>query len=612
MLGPVLYLELLLAARRGKQYIFRWIFATWLTLQLLAMYFFYWTSYRARYFVYYGAYEYSRPDTSATGEFASGMVTLLLIQQWIVMALATPAFVAGAITDEKNRGTLQHMLTAHLTSGEIVLGKLLGRLAQVAILMLVSLPLLCFIGVFGGIHPTLLLAILIGTAAPMFGLGAASVLASVWCRTTRDAVIFLYALGAAFWLAIVGLVAWLPGVLGGLAAGPAHGLLALLHGIVSALHPLDVLRPGLETGDMAELGRRLLSTVVAWGTIGLLCLSLATWRLRPAYTRQLEGTKKKPSEGDAPVRRAPVDEEPIRWKERTIEGIAPLAPLRSVPPVVGIALVVFLTFLVTGLQLWSCMKPRTIRSFSDVLALLQSVDSTAASSIFEIQGIVAMLVATLIVGIRASGAVSAEREKQTWEALLLTPLQTRDLVRGKLSGIFGASMPYLIAYAVIALPLSGIGGLVAFLYTALWLGVTVLGVYYIGAAGIWCSARSTTSWRSLIATLGFGYVGGFIIYLLTTPATMIIAAIIYIFLELADRFYKTTFAQAVGGWGTFKTAFSIATCVALALIFFIAARLFLSSAEKRISDRERIRHWKDEPFRRPLRRRPVTPRSPQY
>lgn len=610
MLGPVLYLEMLLGGRRGKQYLFRWIYASWLILQLLFLYFLYWTTYKARSYAYYGYYY--RPDTSATGEFATGFLTTLLIQEWIVVALATPAFVAGAITDEKNRGTLQHMLTAHLTSGEIVLGKLLGRLAQVAILLVVDLPLLCFIGVFGGVHPVLLLSILVGIAAPMFGIGAASMLASVWCRTTRDAVIFLYSIGLVFWLAVVGLSALLPSMIAGLQAGPVHGLLTLLQKIIVSLHPVEVLRPALETGNMAELGHRLFRAVLVWGTFGLVCLGLATWRLRPAYIRQLESTGKKSNAGASIIRRAEVDDEPIRWKERTIEGIAPLAPLRRIPRAVGIAIVVLLSLILSGLQLWACLTPGPVANLRDLLAILQTVNTGMASNAFLFQGIAIMLVASLIVGIRASGAVSSEREKQTWEALLLTPLQTRELVRGKLGGIFNASVPYLVAYAVVALPFSGLGGFMAFIWTALWLGVTALAIYYIGAAGIWCSTRSSTSWRSLLGTLGFGYVGGFIIFAVTSPATFIIAAIIYIFLELADRMYGTVFARAVGGFGTFFIAFFIATCVALALIFFIAARLFLTSAEKRISDRERIRHWKDEPFRRPVRRRTVSTNPYRY
>lgn len=609
MLGPVLYLEMLLGGRRGKQYIIRWIYASWLILQFLFLYLFTYLAVRTRYNYAAGYYQ---ADTSASGEFASSFIHMLLVQEWIVVALATPAFVAGAITDDKSRGTLQHMLTAHLTAGEIVLGKLLGRLAQVAVLLIVDLPLLCFIGVFGGVHPTLLLAILVGIAAPLFGIGAASVLASVWCRTTRDAVIFLYAIGGVFWIAIVALSAFLPGMIAA-SSGGLHGFLVLLHKLVTSLHPVDVLRPGLETGNMAEVGHRLLRAFTVWGTFGLACLGLATWRLRPAYIRQLESTGKKNNAGAGVIVRATVDEEPIRWKERTIDGIAPLAPLRRIPRAAGIVIVVLLSLLVCTVQLWLCLTPTgPIRSWRDLPGLLQTVNPTLAGNAFLIQGIAVMLVASLIVGIRASGAISSEREKQTWEALLLTPLQTRELVRGKLGGIFSASVPYLVAYAVIALPFSGLGGFLSFIWTALWLGVTALAIYYIGAAGIWCSTRNSTSWRSLLATLGFGYVGGFIIFAVTSPATFIIAAIIYIFLELADRMYGTVFARAVGGFGPFFIAFFIATCLALALIFFIASRLFLSSAEKRISDRERIRHWKDEPFRRPIRHHAAPPAPYRY
>ena len=44
----------------------------------------------------------------------------------------------------------------------------------------------------------------------------------------------------------------------------------------------------------------------------------------------------------------------------------------------------------------------------------------------------ALFASTVIVGIRCSGAIVSEREKQTWEALLVTPLTARELVRGKL------------------------------------------------------------------------------------------------------------------------------------------------------------------------------------
>jgi hypothetical protein len=231
------------------------------------------------------------------------------------------------------------------------------------------------------------------------------------------------------------------------------------------------------------------------------------------------------------------------------------------------------------------------------------------------QGVVVMLVASLVVGVRCSGAVSGERERQTWEALLLTPLETRELIRGKLWGIIGASYPYLLAYAVPAVLLSLLGdvgadvGAVA--WTLIWLGVTWLATYYMGAAGLWCSTRSRSSWRSLLGTLGFGYVAGFILFAATTPIILLVAWIIVLILMMIDWWLRqNTAGTAMRILGNYFTSLQFACCLVLAGIFFGAARFFLAAAEKRVADRERTRAWKDEPVYRPRRRR--RPARPRY
>src|SRR5262245_61229808 len=155
-----------------------------------------------------------------------------------------------------------------------------------------------------------------------------------------------------------------------------------------------------------------------------------------------------------------------------------------------------------------------------------------------------MLLASLVVGIRCSGAVSGERERQTWEALLLTPLTSRQLIRGKLWGIIGSSYLYLLAYAVPALGFAAIAGPTAFFWTALWLAVTWLAMYFIGATGIWCSVRSRGSWRSLLWTLGIGYVGGAFVYIITSPVIFLLAVFIVLGLMLVDYYLQTSLGSS--------------------------------------------------------------------
>lgn len=586
MVGSVLSLEMLLGSRRGKQHVFRWIYAGWLGVQVFTV-----------------GFINTRGDDPPFGDYFLGV---LVVQHFLMIALATPAMVAGAITDEKSRGTLQYLLTADLTSSEIVLGKLLGRLAQVGVLLLTALPVFCFCGVFGGMNLPMLGALVWLSVNNMLAIGAAVVLASVWCRNTRDAVISVYAIYGVD-LVVGRVLPWIA-----TSATPVLGPMVDLYNVVHVLlNPLALL--GLaQMGDYHTLGIRLvMSTVLQWAFAGS-CTLVAVWRLRTAYLHQLEGAGKKNKLHWWRARRLEVSADPIRWKERQVEGLAPLALLRGIPTYQGVVAIVLLTITTSTTILWHHLPSDVTfgqlygklaeRDLPGLAALLNTIDD--ASQAFRAQAIYVMFVASLIVGIRCSGAVSGEREQQTWEALLLTPLETRQLIRGKLWGIIGASYPYLRAYAIPAVALSILGGPLALFWTLVWLVVTWLAMYYVGAAGIWCSVRSKSSWRSLLGTLGFCYVGAFVIYGPLLIAVYIVALVIMIGLLIVDALLNS---QTAGGFGRTVSywweAFFAAVCIVLAAAFWLMAWLFLNWAERDVSARERMRHWDRDPDAKPRRRK---------
>jgi ABC-type transport system involved in multi-copper enzyme maturation permease subunit len=589
MVGPVLHHEMLLGSRRSRAYVFRWIYAGWLVLQVC----WFWLEYQMTSLAT-GA---STPDTAVVSAW---FVQTFVIQQLIFMVLATPVLTAGAVTDEKTRGTLQYLLTTDVQSWHIVLGKLLGRVAQVGLLALAGLPLFCFLGAFAGVEPWTLVGVFLVTVLPLLALGSASLLASVWSRQTRDAVLGLYAVGA-----VLVLLGWW-----------------LVGGVAQYFDPLYVLEPawGDRTlGDLQEFGRRLLGSTLGWGAIAAVCFGLAVWRLRPAYIRQIEGEGRQKKARWWRARRAPIADNPVVWKERHVEGLAPLATLRRVPTWLTV-LVIFLATTASSLAILISLSsaPVTFDQLVDLVLRLDVVGlmsrlsppPRAAEALFLWQSILAMLLASLVVGIRCSGAVTGEREKRTWEALLLTPLTTRQLIRGKLWGILGSSYLFLLAYAVPALALSAVGGPLAFFWTVVWLAVTWLAMYFIGATGLWCSVRSKGSWRSLLGTVGIGYVGGALVYLITTPVIVIVAVVILLFLFLLDQYLGTQFGgTAAGGFGEFVLGFTVGSCLVLAGVFWGLAWFFLGDAQKWIADRERTRHWRDEPRHlTPLRKREARPR----
>jgi ABC-type transport system involved in multi-copper enzyme maturation permease subunit len=587
MIGPVLHQELLLGSRRYRLHVLRWIYGGWLAFQVFWLFIAFCLS-EARFAPAFRMRNDVEPNPSSAPEIVGArFADMFLRQQMLLLLLVTPAFVAGAITDEKRRGTLQYLLTTDLEARHIVLGKMIGRLCQVVLIMLAGLPLFGLLAGFGGVAPISLLFAGAVLVMPVFGLSAGTLLASVCSRQTRDAVL-------AFYLVCV--------ILGVLVRG--------VGGFLSYLDPLFLLEPAWGAPaslDLPEASRRLVIGSIAWAVIGGACLAVAVARLRPVYIRELESIR--PDRlGWSAADRVPIDDEPVRWRESNVEGLAPIAALRRVPQWLAITLIAAFTTASSLFILWRAMVPGA--TIDDVLrALLQlNVRKTTmllqeASTGFLIQSVVAMLIASLIVGIRCSGSITTEREKQTWEAVLLTPLSAKQIVRGKLWGIMNASYWYLLAYGAPAVTLSVLGGPLALTFTVLWLAATVLAMYFIGAAGLWCSVRASTSWRSLLHTLVVGYLGGLCIYAVTSPVILIFSFLVLLFLVLIDQFLGSTLAPVAWKSGFFRV-FNLVTSMGLVLGFWLIARWYLNRAQRWIADRDRTRHWHDEPLYRRSRTAP--------
>jgi hypothetical protein len=581
MVGPVLYQEMLLGSRHGRWHWLRWLYAGWLLLALWCLSFLLLLEPGIRH-----------PESLTTLSVLSGrFLQFYVAQHFVLLTLATPVFAAGAISDEKTRGTLQYLLTADLLTWELILGKLLGRIYQVLMLLSIGLPLFCFFGVFSGLGPVPLLGFMVCSFVLLFALGAASILASVWCRHTRDAVLSLYCVGV--FLSI------LPGIVAMFIGNDDATWLERTLELPNPLLPLGPRWAVLPEGEY--LGRLGLFTLY-WVILGFVCLALAILRLRPAYRRQLQATGGQGRSRRWGLGRPRVGRSPISWKERHVEGIAPLAILRHIPTWLGVTaffllgVVVYGWLLLLGLPLdtppdrfWDYIRTG---DWSSILGVLQRIN--ISHEVFWNKGQMMLVVAVLVVGVRCSGAVTREREKQTWEALLLTPLTTEQLIRGKLWGIAGGCVPYLAAYAVPAVVLSVIAGPGAFAWTLLWLAVVALGIWYAGAVGLWCSVRARSSWRSLLGTLLYLYVGGVVLLGVLMFFALLVALLLILLLFLFQvaflREVVTTFTAVFGN------AMLAAVCLVLGAAFFLLSWRLLVAAERRVSILERTRHWQEEPI----------------
>jgi ABC-type transport system involved in multi-copper enzyme maturation permease subunit len=580
MVTAVLQHELLLGSRRFRVYVMRWLLAGWLVLQVLWLYVLFQSEFLGRQFV--AGLRFWAPLTvqpSAPEVVGYWFAEIYVTQQILLLLGLIPALMAGAITDEKRKGTLQYLLLTEVGTTDLIVGKMLGRLLQVLLVLLAGLPLFALMAGFAGLAPRTLLFVALSLVLPTFGLSSLTMLASVWFRQTRDAVLALY----------------VAGVLGALVVRQVGGPLLFLD-------PLYCLAPvwgSPATHDLPEATRRLLGGMLAWGLLGGLALLTAILSLRPVYLREIQNLGRFAPRWRS-GEREPIEDQPVFWRERFVEGLAPNATLRAIPQWLAIGLLAglstlsslaILAFSLTGslAELAQALLQLNVRQVADLMP--------EASTGFLVQGIVAMLLGSLIVGIRASGAITAEREKQTWEALLLSPLTAKSIVQQKMWGILGASYWYLVAYAAPALALSSLSGPLGFLYTLLWLGATVLAMYFIGAAGLWCSVRAPNSWRALLNTTLLGYLGGLAIYTVTSPFIFLLAGMLLLLLALIDWWVGTSLAELAYRNGTnFFRVFAISSAIALVVTFYLLARSFLYRTQRYIADRERVMHWYDEPY----------------
>src|SRR5262249_53091531 len=195
MIGSVVQLEWLRACTRRKHHRLREIYFGVLTIEV------------ALFFGLFASRSFTASPLAAL-EIAFRFLQILAMQHFTLALLLPPAFVAGAIADEKARGTLTLLLSTPLTPGEIVIGKWLGQVLQMLILTLPALPLFCLTVFLSGAPRMWLVSGFMLTLLIAPTMAAAGILASVLCRKTATAVLASYAVFGIFAFSLWTLAEW--------------------------------------------------------------------------------------------------------------------------------------------------------------------------------------------------------------------------------------------------------------------------------------------------------------------------------------------------------------------------------------------------------------------
>ena len=137
-------------------------------------------------------------QTGVSAAFASAQIgqvvfaAMLMLMTLQVVFLA-PSSTSGAISLEREKQTLDLLITTPISSLAIIVGKLLSALVWVFLLIAASIPMLAVVFVFGGVGPEsvvpgylVLVAVALGLGS--FGLLCSSVVKRTTAATAADRV----------------------------------------------------------------------------------------------------------------------------------------------------------------------------------------------------------------------------------------------------------------------------------------------------------------------------------------------------------------------------------------------------------------------------------------
>ncbi len=409
--GPIFEKELRVSSRRKRNYYLRCVYIILLGVFVIS------TWYSTVIFRSSGSAVYQISRLSQAGR---RIITAIIWFQFIVAQLIAVVMLSSSISDEIHTGTLNVLMTTPLSSFQIVTGKLMSKLLQLMLLLAISLPLMAIIRVFGGVPwDYVISSVFITLSAALFA-GALSLLLSMSYRHSYNVILS----------AVIGyllIFAALPGLIIGLAAAGIFNR-QTTQSVLAMTSPFWALLKSTEAMSTASG-----TNIFSWPMHCLfmlaataLLLGLSVWRVRKvalnaALGRYVSTKKAKKASADVIKR---VKGSPIIWKEMR-KGLIGRGKRNIAITIllIGIFLLVFISiFLPLGMrQNWFFAT-------------------------FLMSGL--YLVVMIRMAVLSAGGIAGEKDARTWPILLMTPLEDKEIVRGKAIAAFRRNVPLLLIYFV--------------------------------------------------------------------------------------------------------------------------------------------------------------------
>ncbi len=433
------------------------------------------------------------------------------IVQLALMCVLAPVFTADAITQERDAQTFNILLTTPLSNAQIVLGSLASRLFFVVTLLLSGLPVFLLTTIYGGVTTSQIVQSFLIAGATALITGSLAIAVSMVRVGTRRTIFSFYLLIGTYLLAVYALGQWNVTRVPEAPRSVTNAQLSWL----AAFHPFLCLQVALnqvQAPSLAEVAHynwlarySIAHPHTVYVTLCVLC-SAALILVSLFFVRR--STKEGESNfwtkirsrfvrgGNGERHRTPrvVWRNPVAWREAATRASALSRGFLTYVLVGGglLTAILLLAYYGTG-----DLTARNVQEWLYVVVLIEFV--------------IILLIATNT----AATAITKERESNTMDLLLCTPLTSRYIVWGKLRGLVSFAVP-LICVPVGSLLLFGLYDLVRRpLYTAVFvetaLEVGVLMVIYTALAcmiGMGQSLRNKRTVQAVMVSVAWLVVAG--------------------------------------------------------------------------------------------------------
>ena len=219
-----------------------------------------------------------RNNSSINPDSSRELFYFLSGAQLVLLSFMTPGLTAGAISGEREKQTLNILLTTQQSSATIILSKLFASLSFMFLIVFATLPLYSIVFLYGGISPAQVIAVFFFFVFVIILLGSIGILFSTLFKKSTVSVISAYG----FVLFIYGFDALAAMFLMGIWQGNRDIATLLI-----ALNPMAALISIWEPSMVQWLGSQFSAIplwvifVVFYTVVSILALAVSIRHLRP-------------------------------------------------------------------------------------------------------------------------------------------------------------------------------------------------------------------------------------------------------------------------------------------------------------------------------------------